>query len=172
MIRNSHAYLLRSLTQNVAAAKTIDCEAFTTLLDTLRSEHMDQRSKFQIPGLAVAWVAANDQVARAAFRAHTQLACAAAGLAAEQFRLRTKRWPKSLTELGKAGDLPAVLMDVYNGEPLRLRRTADGLVIHSVGELKRYDGTARDPNSTFDIARECEFRLWNASDRRQPRKAE
>jgi hypothetical protein len=171
-IRNSNAFLLRNLTENVAAASKTDHEAFTTLVDTFRMEFMDQRSKYQIPALAVAWVAVNDRLANGAFRARMRLTCAAAGLAAEQYRLREKRWPASLTDLAHAGDLPSVPVDVCDGQLLRLRRTADGLVIYSVGERKRYDGTARDRDSMIDIDQGWEFRLWDPDDRRQPHKIE
>jgi hypothetical protein len=64
------------------------------------------------------------------------------------------------------------MRDVSGGQPLRLRRTADGLAVYAVGEFKRYAGTARDPDSTTNLDRECAFRLCNATDRRQVRKTE
>jgi hypothetical protein len=167
-IRNSHAYLLRHLTRSAAAAKKLDHEAYAAH-EAARTESMEQRANYQIPALAVAWVAANQAIIRTAFRARTHLACADVALAAEQYRLREKRWPESLADLTKSGHLAKIPLDIYDGQPLHLRLTADGLVIYSVGELKRYEGTARDAGApAVDIGlQECEFRLWNVNDRRQ-----
>jgi hypothetical protein len=115
------------------------------------------------------------KAAQAEQRVHTHLACAAAGLAAERFRLRHSRWPRSLKELVKTGFLNKVPQDLFSGNSFRLRRTADGLVIYSVGPDGQNDGKALDkqPNAGADpdLAEEekprLEFRLWDVAHRRK-----
>jgi hypothetical protein len=114
----------------------------------------------------------------AAFACHAEqrtlafLGCAQVGLAAERQRLKFGRWPATLTELVDRKLLSAVPEDPYDGKPLRLRNAADGIVIHSVGEKKAYDGTWYDDlthrSSGYGDDRPPEFRLWNPECRRQP----
>jgi len=96
------------------------------------------------------------------------LACGAAGLAAERFRLANARWPNSLEEIAEAGFLKQVPTDLYDARPLRLRRAADGLVIYSVGPDRNYDGRALDDSRGLSRPVRIEFRLWDPSRRRQP----
>jgi hypothetical protein len=108
-------------------------------------------------------------------RTHTKLSCAAAGLAAERFRLQNQRWPDSLEELVKAGCLKKLPLELFDDKPLRFRRAPDGLVIYSVLTDRAYDGTALDEKPTdvktpekADIAgKRLEFRLWDVERRRQ-----
>jgi hypothetical protein len=89
-----------------------------------------------------------------------------AALAAERFRLRNNRWPKSLDELVKAGLLKEIPIDLMDGKPLRFRRTIDGLVIYSVGADGTYRGDALDDFATFAPGKERpEFRLWDVNRR-------
>jgi hypothetical protein len=113
------------------------------------------------------------QLALAEFRSDTHLACTTAGLAAEQFRLRHQRWPDSIEDLVAADLLPAVPIDVFDGQPLRFRKTPDGIVIYSVGVLRKYEGDARDPERTAAEREQMdfiEFRVWNTECRRQSSK--
>jgi competence protein ComGC len=102
-------------------------------------------------------------------RVHSNLACAVAALAAERFRLQKNRWPKSLAELVQAGYLKKIPIDLFDGKPLRFRRTKDGLVIYSIGPDGNYDGKALDDlrNINESVVR-VEFRLWDPAHRRQP----
>jgi len=68
------------------------------------------------------------------------LRCAIAALAAERFRLQRDRWPTSLAEL-TPDQLAAVPLDPFDGQPLRLRRREDGIVIYSGGPIGRDDGS-------------------------------
>src|SRR5262245_40453082 len=82
-------------------------------------------------------------------RSDAKLRCAAAGIAAEQFRQEQKRWPKTLDELVPKY-LAKLPLDPYSDEPLKLRPAPDGIVIYSPGPLGDLTGTARDdPTAPF-----------------------
>jgi hypothetical protein len=171
MIRNSHAYLLRTLTKRLEYAKGPVRERYKGLAEVIPIEDKSRHSLRQIPRLAAPLTAVFWKLALAEFRADTHMACAAAGLAAEEYRLRHRHWPRDLEELVKAGLLPTIPMDVYDGQPLRIRKVPDGLVVYSLGWLKEYRGDARDPGypkGKMDPELQIEFRLWNESRRRQP----
>ncbi len=95
----------------------------------------------------------------------------AVAVAVERHRARHGRWPESLAEL--TPDLIERLpVDPYDGNPLRYRRTADGVVVYSVGAdytdnngdlAKRRQGPGRVPTGA-DIG----IRLWDVNWRRQP----
>lgn len=91
--------------------------------------------------------------------------CARAGLAAERYRIEHKRWPASLADLVAAKLLDEVPTDPYDGKPLRLRATRDGIVIYSVGPSGAYDGSALDANVFRSEDERLEFRLWNVEKR-------
>src|SRR5205823_751945 len=55
------------------------------------------------------------------------LCCAVAALAIERYRLSQGHWPASLDHLVSDGFLDAVPTDPYADQPIRLKRTADGL---------------------------------------------
>jgi hypothetical protein len=96
-----------------------------------------------------------------------KLRCAVAAVAAERFRLAHNRWPQALDVLVQAGFLDAVLIDPFDGKPLRLKRRAEGLVIYSVGE----DGVDNDGNvdsvRPSDPGKDLGLRLWDTAWRRQ-----
>lgn len=102
-------------------------------------------------------------------RLDARLSCAATALAAEEYRLTHKRWPKSMQELLDANLLPAAPIDPYDGRPLRFRRAKDGIVIYSIGPHGKGDGTAFDNpiGNEEAINQRIEFRLWDVDQRRQ-----
>ena len=65
--------------------------------------------------------------ARSQFRAIAALTAAVVGLRAEQFRLRTGRWPERLSEV-----VDPVPSDAY-GHPIRMHRHDDGVYVYSIG---------------------------------------
>lgn len=85
--------------------------------------------------------------------------CARAVIAAERYRLETGAWPDSLDAL-----VPAFLegnpVDPFNGEPLRLARTADGIVIYAVGENLADDGGIVAPTANLRYGPDVGFRLF------------
>jgi hypothetical protein len=67
-----------------------------------------------------------------------QLRCTAAGLAVARYRLAREIWPTDWQALVPAY-LEAVPVDPFDGNPLRIKRTADGLVIYSLGHERPDD---------------------------------
>ena len=81
----------------------------------------------------------NFRAGESSLRIKALLRTAAAGVAAERFRLVNGRWPTSLVELVPSF-LPADLKDPYDGKPLRFKRVNDGLVIYALGRNLADDG--------------------------------
>jgi hypothetical protein len=93
----------------------------------------------------------------------------AATLAVERFHNVQGHWPLDWNEVKDAGYIAAVPIDFYNGQPLRLKLLAEGLIVYSVGPNETDDGGAPFHDlypgpGVGDIA----FRLWNPERRRQP----
>jgi hypothetical protein len=95
------------------------------------------------------------------------LLTASAALAAERFRQQRGRWPESLGELTPEY-LKMAPADPFDGQPLRYRQLADGVVIYSIG-----------PNGVDDSGKlagefpeapdtDLGVRLWDPAQRRQP----
>ena len=89
--------------------------------------------------------------------------CARAGLAMERHRLATGRLPDTLDELVPAY-IPSVLLDPFDGQPLRFQHLDKGYVVYSVGQdLTDNQGEERRPrkarkgqktwDETFTVAR-------------------
>jgi hypothetical protein len=108
------------------------------------------------------------KVRQADLRTRAYLYSAVAALGAERFRLAHNRWPQTLAELVKTGFLETVSADPYDGKPLRLKSTAGGLVIYSVGPDRTDNGGTIDPERSLQPGTDVGFRLWNTSRRRQP----
>jgi hypothetical protein len=85
-------------------------------------------------------------------RAEAQRGLLQMGLAAYRFQADRARLPATVDEL--APDfIPAVPQDPFDGKPLRMKRTARGLVLYSIGpDLTDNGGAPFDPNTrTGDI---------------------
>src|SRR5579884_262935 len=100
-------------------------------------------------------------------RKHALLRCAIASLAAERCRRDKKAWPDNADQLCPQY-LSAVLLDPYDGKPLRYRRVEDGVIIYSVGQDVVDDGgnLNRDQRRSWGV--DIGFRLWDVAKRRQP----
>jgi ABC-type transport system involved in multi-copper enzyme maturation permease subunit len=99
--------------------------------------------------------------------------CTAAMLAAERYRRTHGRWPGSLDDL-VPGFLPQVPTDPYDGNPLRYRRLADGVVIYALGPDGQDDGGKLN-RTGFALRQGGEskgvdlgIRLWDPDRRRRP----
>jgi hypothetical protein len=167
MIKRSHAWTLRKISEAIEADKLKEFEKTKAFLK-LEEAFEGEKERDQIPTLAKYLFTGVYQHAGAERRIHSQLRCAVAGLAAERFRIASKRWPMSFQELVQARLLEDVPIDLFTGQPLGLRQTTDGLVIYSVGPKGTCDGKARDNLHAIDYQmRPYEFRLWNVNQRRQ-----
>jgi hypothetical protein len=116
-----------------------------------------------VPGLMidVTKVASYDR------RSQALVSSAAAALATERFRREAGRWPHSLTELVPTY-LTVAPTDPFDGQPLRYRRWADGLVIYSIGANGIDDGGQVSPTTEPLGSPDVGVRLWDVAKRRQP----
>jgi hypothetical protein len=106
------------------------------------------------------------KMAEADRRTKARLRTAAIAIACERHRRATGKWPTTLAELPK-DLLPAVPLDPYDGEPLRLAKTDDGIVIYSVGPDRiDDDGTLSRTYRPDEIGVDYGFRLWDVAKRR------
>jgi hypothetical protein len=106
-------------------------------------------------------------VAESCRRKHAQVRCLILALAAERFRRAHGRWPATAAEVTPEL-LPAVPVDPFDGQPLRLRRLADGIVVYSVGLDGTDHGGKLDPRFPSQVGvkgTDSGYRLWDV-DRR------
>jgi hypothetical protein len=89
-----------------------------------------------------------------------------AAVAAERHRLRHGTWPDSLAALVPAflAEVPA---DPFDGQPLRYRRLADGVVIYAVGPDGADDGGALSDFIPPPAGTDVGVRLWDPARRGQ-----
>lgn len=70
-----------------------------------------------------------------------------AAIAAERYRLKTGQFPSQLTDL-VPDYLPAVPIDPFDGQPLRLRLADDEILIYSIGLDGKDDGASNPPGNS------------------------
>jgi hypothetical protein len=114
-------------------------------------------------GNSVDWV----KWARNFHRAQATVRCAETAMAAERYRLAEQQWPADLNALVPRY-LAAVPADPFDGQPLRLRRLPDGIVIYSVGPDRSDDDGKLDRSNAEAPSTDVGFQLWDA-DRRVAR---
>lgn len=160
--RRYHSEMLRRMTEVVEAAKLPPeerADRLTKLDQAVKGPGVHPLVRLLLP--AVSKVAQADQ------RVQAQLRCAAAALAAERYRLAKGRWPPALADL-VPDYLAQVPNDPYDGQPLRLRRLDDGLVIYSVGPDLADNGGTLDRKNPIAKGTDLGFRLWDVPRRWQP----
>ena len=160
-IKSQRAAMLRYMTQAVEAAK-LPPEQQQQAIEKLEATAKDQ------PTLVRLFAPALAQFTNAARRGQVELRCTLAAVAAERYRREKGQWPESLEALRNGHYMKQIPTDVFDGEPLRMRRLEDGLVIYSIGP----DG--QDNLGHIDLMRpvgegtDLGFRLWDVAKRRQP----
>ena len=159
----SHAWLLRHFTDLLAAHKLSPPERTAKLKEIgKQAENAPDLARIL---MASPWKKLADHQPRL----ESKLRCTATGLAAERFRRQNQRWPDSLQALVPEF-LPTVPRDPYDGEPLRLRSTKDGIAVFSPGPDGVFAGDAWDRQRSepdWGNRHEHEFRLWNVEQRRK-----
>jgi hypothetical protein len=169
VVNRSNVWLMRFNTEVLNALKHPGRKRYAEL-QRIRNQLDESKRDFDKDTILGKLVAGTSLIcAESERRTDTLLGCAIAGLAAERFRLKNDRWPKSLDELVAEKFLANVPDDLYSDQPLRLRHVVDGLVIYSVGKEGKYAGDRLDqlaPENFEDVR--WEFRLWNPDRRRQP----
>ena len=171
MVYRSHAWLMRHYTQLIEDSSKKGSAKYDRLQQWVEIDKHMKIQAVQNRDLMLAALLAPSarKIAERERHADTLLHCTIAGLAAERFRLKHQRWPESLDELIQAKLLAEAPEDLYDGKPIRLRRTADGIVFYSVGKDGNYQGDALDRLEEFNPNQvRVEFRLWDPAKRRQP----
>jgi hypothetical protein len=114
--------------------------------------------------LALGLAASAERVAGACWRSAAEARCVVVALACERFRLKIGRWPNDLAELPPDLLPGGVLLDPFDGKPLRYKRLDDGVVVYSIGQDGADDGGAVDTSPPKDTG----VRLWDPPHRRKP----
>lgn len=157
----SYAAHLRLMTRAVEACK-LPAEKQLAAMEEIEASLSDQPLLVQrlLPPLG--------KVTKVSVQSQAELRCALLALAAERYRLGHKSWPKAAEELVGAGLLRAVLIDPFDGMPLRWRQQPEGPVAYSVSHDKADDQGRIDRDSPIAPNTDLGFRLWNPEARRQP----
>jgi hypothetical protein len=102
-------------------------------------------------------------------RTQAMMRCGAAAIACERYRLNDakKSWPESLDVLVREKLLDAVPIDPFDGQPIRYRRTKDGIVVYSVGVDLKDDGGNINREQPLAPGVDLGFQMWNVDRRRQ-----
>jgi hypothetical protein len=160
-IKNNRAALLHFNNQIVELAKLP--------IEEIREPLRELSAAAQgLPPLARQVGSAYHKVVQAFQRDQALMRCAIVLLAAERYRLANGHWPKTLSELVPTY-LDKVPVDPFDGQLLRSRRLADGLVIYSVGMDGKDNGGNLDPNPTKE-GTDLGVCLWDVGQRRRPPK--
>jgi hypothetical protein len=145
--RREHPALLRFMTKLVEASRLPDAEQLEAgeEIDREVRDYGGEFANLLLPSFAK--ITGADRRGRCAAAAMRGL------IAVELYRRRHGRWPEKVPE----GCPP----DPIDGAPLRLKRTADGVVVYSIGN-DRKDGGGDVEGWNNDIG----FRLWDVEKRR------
>jgi hypothetical protein len=160
--RRGHGFVLRKLTELIQIAQLPPqdrLKRFRAYEQELRQPNTAALGRLLLPAIV--------KFAEADLRVHAAVRCAAAAIAAERFRNDHERWPHDLGEL-VPNYLSTAPTDLYDGQPLRWRVFADGVVIYSVGPDLEDNGGVMDRQHPDAKGSDLAFRLWNVDKRRQP----
>ena len=145
---------------------------FTRAVEIAERPHHEQPAAIKelpdLPGddsrVARLFVPAVEKIAVACWRSTAESRCVVVALACERFRLARGRWPGNLAEI-PTELLAAVPLDPHDGQPLRYRRLADGIVVYSVGKDGKDDG-GNISHVPGQFAPDEGIRLWDRAQRR------
>jgi hypothetical protein len=124
------------------------------------------------PRLAGVWIKPKVEkvvadLSRGQFRSQAELRCAVVAIAAERYRKDHGAWPAALADLVPAY-LGAVPIDPFDGQPLRYRKLADGVVIYSVGPDGTDDQGTLDRVTPGSVGSDLGVQLWDVERRASP----
>lgn len=174
LLNHFRGVALEEMTRAVGASEAPE-SAWLALFEAHTDELADRESSiWDRP--AVIMLPAMDSLAESALAHRARLRTTIVGLAAERFRLDRGRLPESAEELAP-GWLDRIPDDPFTGEPLRVKRLDDGLVIYSVG-VDMLDNGGNDtvddrapqarPRSKYRYGTDILFRLWDHRARGRP----
>jgi hypothetical protein len=165
-VQSSHVWLLRYYNAALEICRLPASE------QTARAKALNDESR-TAPALAKllnpAWIKCHESFRRD----RTGTRCAIVALAVERYRLKHGSWPVKLAVIAPEF-LAKAPADPYTDEPLKYRKTADGVVVFSVGPNGNHNGDYYDrleppiaaPGTSPGNA--YEFRLWNPAQRGRP----
>jgi hypothetical protein len=163
-MRRGHADYLRRMTELIESAKLPAPE------QQERGKEIEQqlvelkRSGDRSVILSGLFLPAVQKVLDAGHRQQAVLRCAATALAAERYRQEKGNWPGTLDTLVPTY-LKEVPTDPYDGKPLRLRRTDDGIIVYSIGPDQADDGGTLNRENPVAPGADLGFQLWDAGQR-------
>jgi hypothetical protein len=138
--------------------------AQTAYIEALKQPEPERSA--QVTALKSKYPGINDQE-HAFRRDRAFLRCVIAALAAERYRQEKGHWPESVAELVSAGLIRTGMEDPFDGQPLRLKRSANGLVIYTVGDDRTDNGGRLRPEHIAPPGYDLGLTLWDADVRRQ-----
>jgi hypothetical protein len=162
-IRSQRAEALDYMNQMVEVSRLPPEEQFPKLRD------MESRNPQELPFIIRLLGSGSWKVGLASLRVRAQHRSTAVALAAERYRQVHGRWPASLGELLPAY-LTAVPLDPFTGQPLKLARHDQGIVIYSVGPDGVDNGGVINAINPAAKGSDIGFRLWDVQFRRQAAK--
>jgi competence protein ComGC len=112
-------------------------------------------------------VPALTKVSDAHRRTQSLLRCALVGVAVERYRMKHGHWPDALVDLTRDGLLKALPYDPCDGQALRYKRLADGVVIYSVGMDGVDNGGVLNRDNPIQPGVDLGFQLWDFPDARR-----
>jgi hypothetical protein len=164
LAQTSHGRILRMMTEEVEIAK-LPPEQQAEPAQALEKKVKEAKARYDvIVGLLMPTF---QKISESYRREQAYLRCAVVAVAAERYRRDHGGWPAALGELAPRY-IEKLPNDPYDGQPLRYKRLADGVVVYSVGADKKDDGGARNRANPRAEGTDCPFRLWNPDKRRQP----
>ncbi len=159
---------------SIEANQAMCLESMTELLEAVKQPELEQQPEFvRVQSLSLDWrqpalfralMPAVAKVRRTYLQGQARLRATVAALAAERYRQKNGRWPEKFADLVPAL-LKEAVIDPYDGQPLRMRRQPDGLVIYSVGTNGIDDGG--DVTSVASNSADTGFRLWDVDQRQK-----
>jgi hypothetical protein len=143
--RACHAAYLRYLNECVEIAKLPPEQQAERLkrMDAMRPENVPTIIEALAPGADYGKLVVTFHLDLARLR------CAVAGVAAERYRLESGRWPDRLEDLVPRY-LSAVPSDPSDAQPLRYRRTEDGVIVSTLVPALRKGPGAREQFELYD----------------------
>jgi hypothetical protein len=158
-VREAHAAYLHHMTALIEAAKRPAAEQPEHFQKALQEMKADPKAVF-----AGRILPAAERLVTARLRCQAQLRSARTGLAAEWYRQENGHWPDKLDALVPKY-LPRVPADPFDDQPLRLRRTADGVAIYSVGPDRKDGGGVLGRLDPRVEGEDVGIRLWDEDKR-------
>jgi hypothetical protein len=165
-LQTGHARYLEYMTRYVETANLPAHEQDEPMRQLDEAIHSGPRTlaTFSIPRML-------PDLARDMRHHQARVRCLQVALAAERYRLAHGRWPEEPAAL-VPGFLASVPSDPCDGNPLRFRRVADGVVVYSVGPDRQDNGGLFDRQRPRREGADIGLRLWDVARRRQPPRGE